>query len=97
MQISTNAGDKLCITPTAAMQISTNQFLTTVATFFPHAWENIHSIFIMDKERFIHFRADFVKFIDLIKKGNDIDSLLNSLLLEYQELTCEHAILYMVR
>ena len=35
MQISTNAGDKLCITPTAAMQISTNQFLTTVATFFP--------------------------------------------------------------
>ena len=56
---------------------------------FSHAWENIHSIFIMDKERFIHFRADFVKFIDLIKKGNDIDSLLNSLLLEYQELTCD--------
>ena len=51
----------------------------------------------MNKERFIHFRADFVKFIDLIKKGNDIDSLLNFLLLEYQELTCEHAILYMVR
>ena len=27
MQISTNAGDKLCITPTAAMQILTNQLL----------------------------------------------------------------------
>ena len=42
MQISTNAGDKLCITPTAAMQISTNQFLTTVATFFLTRKKHIH-------------------------------------------------------
>ena len=42
MQISTNAGDKLCITPTAAMQMSTNQFLTTVATFFPTCGKNIN-------------------------------------------------------
>ena len=44
MQISTNAGDKLCITPTytAAMQMSTNQFLTTVATFFPTRGKKIN-------------------------------------------------------
>ena len=49
MQISTNAGDKLCITPTAAMQMSTNQFLTTVAAFFLLQENKIHSLFIMDK------------------------------------------------
>ena len=49
MQIYTNAGDKLCITPTAAMQISTNQFLTTVAAFFLLQENKIHSLVIMDK------------------------------------------------
>ena len=48
MQISTNAGDKLCITPTAAMQMSTNQFLTTVAAFFLLQENEIHSLFIMN-------------------------------------------------
>ena len=49
MQISTNVGDKLCITPTSAMQISTNQFLTTVADFILLQENKIHSLFIMDE------------------------------------------------
>ena len=30
----------------------------------------------MDRERFVQFRSDFVKFIELIKKGNDLDCVL---------------------
>ena len=43
----------------------------------------------MDKERFTHFRSEFVQFIQLIKKGNDIDAVLAAFLREYSELTAE--------
>lgn len=43
----------------------------------------------MDKERFTHFRAEFVHFVELIKKGNDIDAVLADFLRGYPELTAE--------
>lgn len=43
----------------------------------------------MDKERFTHFRAEFVHFVELIKKGNDIDVVLADFLRGYPELTAE--------
>ena len=43
----------------------------------------------MDQERFTQFRSDFVKFIQFIRNGEDLDTVLNSFLLEYKELTDE--------
>ena len=48
--------------------------------------KKIHSIFIMDRERFVQFRSDFVKFIELIKKGNDLDCVLKDFVDVYPEL-----------
>ena len=92
MQISTNTGDKLCITPTTAIQISTNQFLTTVATFFLLQENKIHSLFIMNKERFAQFRLDFDKFIKLMKEGNEVDFILENLVEVYPELKFEYGL-----
>ena len=51
----------------------------------------------MDKERFTHFRLEFVQFIQLIKKGNDIDAVLATFLRGYPELTAEFVLPHLVK
>ena len=51
----------------------------------------------MDKERFTHFRSEFVRFIQLIKKGNDIDAVLAAFLRGYPELTAEFVLPHLVK
>ena len=72
------------------MQMSTNQFLTTVAAFFLLQENKIHSLFIMNKERFTQFESDFDKFIKLMKEGNEVDFILENLVEVYPELKFEY-------
>ena len=51
----------------------------------------------MDKERFTHFRSEFVQFIQWIKKGNDIDAVLAAFPRGYPELTAEFVLPHLVK